>query len=748
MGVSLSGRQRRAQAADLYASAAPVDEGQALPFEDVVGGMTARIHLMAEFRKAGPGLRVTMTPRGGGFMPGRDRFSGTVLRRRERPAALIIRWDDAADGGPPPGVIARERAEQKSWWDGPGEPAMCERTSVRVWSKHRRHISVVLPDCYQLDEEYKVDREWWEGHGMATVTKMPEPNDEDSDDDEGGECDEGDAAEEDAQGLKVGDEVLMRNKGQLEWKDGVVTEVVGDRPKVRYFGKNGANFAGMFWDEVETKGALLKQMTGASCLEPLNTMQQQSREDRRTQRSMQYYLRDRQGLATFCAECDVAMVKGAYIIQLWKEGRGLPRRQDIPPEGLVQGRKLQQALAPSARGPERALAHPIVVSYCWQARDAADPHGDLVATLAKEGGWGSRALNSPPAAGGSGAARRVVEGDLLFIDYASLPQAESEAHRASPAFDDRTPEQRGRFAKAVECMAVLYASSFTNVAKVEGLRHHSGDAYRDRAWTVLETLCAAMKDGAAARTYTITPQPPEAGRYSPRPAPVFEPDVRAPPSPETFRRQLQFLRTTDDADRELIARVYTNLYRVKAPEMTGLFLGGLPPTQLGALVDTLAGFGRLTALHLHGSPGLLTNPRDRDDDGAASRLAGALGGLRCIRFVNLSKCGLHDEAIAPFIALVMGREMHILAAGNPAVSADKVAEVADKKRKGLMKGSVTWKMQPGDIEAAEERRRKAEEGKKKKKKRWDSLAHIPDVDLTTAIELYQASGGRLPIDDD
>ena len=145
---------------------------------------------------------------------------------------------------------------------------------------------------------------------------------------------------------------------------------------------------------------------------------------------------------------DVTLIDAAWLANLADNGGSLPRWQELPAEAKVTLAEMEQWHF----GPEGVWLPVLVMSYPWLDRDHPDRAGELlrrVAFVLKA--FASSCDSSPGSKVG------------VFWDYGSLPQRSRSCPEGG---DDRTPEERARFKRALDNMGLWYSHPKTFVLLV------------------------------------------------------------------------------------------------------------------------------------------------------------------------------------------------------------------------------------------------------------------------------------------
>lgn len=205
---------------------------------------------------------------------------------------------------------------------------------------------------------------------------------------------------------------------------------------------------------------------------------------------------DGSAVAEVFASCNIALVKVGHLRALARQGKRLPRCQDLllkeqnGPQGLqtsvvVRGEELKRQLR---------SVEVYVVSHAWLAIEHPDPLGSRLEELVEELDY-LRAKNS----------------DLAFIDYCSLPQIDKtnvEYRRAARRGEVlganhaamRSPEQEKDLQAAIAQMDVIYGSGIVKVVVLPSIHNvdemdksiftRNERRYRRRGWCCLEFAVA------------------------------------------------------------------------------------------------------------------------------------------------------------------------------------------------------------------------------------------------------------------
>lgn len=320
----------------------------------------------------------------------------------------------------------------------------------------------------------------------------------------------------------------------------------------------------------------------------------------------------------------------------------LPRRQEVPPEYLVRGHELND-YKDRDRGIFK-IQHILVVSYCWQGTQEADPNGDVIRLLVEHGMFGERLRGEIFYWDLQERMQTVVSGTTaVFIDYASLYQAPGGwITKGDAQDDDRTQEQVEMFREALRFMMVLYLHDETIVARLEPLQHHCGDSYHDRGWTVCEHRCAEFKNDSSGTCVA-----------APKALPRHRRDVtgtvqyvqrRAPMAPSDFDAHLTRLHFSCAADHALVSQLYQNAVALKTSTLTELSLRDLPMGELQVLCRFLPLCHRLHTLDLRCWNGVLP------DAVSAGELGVAICSVPSLTVLDLASCGLRDSALQELAA--------------------------------------------------------------------------------------------------
>ena len=132
---------------------------------------------------------------------------------------------------------------------------------------------------------------------------------------------------------------------------------------------------------------------------------------------------DEEGFQIFCGESNITWLRATYVRELAARGGPCPRRQDLPPDGIIVGR------LPRGRK--------ISVSHGWDSAYHISPTGEKLRLLARA--LDELGVNDPE--------------DGVFLDYTSLPQRGndnmpslySELNSIDGPLRDRTPEESQQF---------------------------------------------------------------------------------------------------------------------------------------------------------------------------------------------------------------------------------------------------------------------------------------------------------------
>lgn len=230
---------------------------------------------------------------------------------------------------------------------------------------------------------------------------------------------------------------------------------------------------------------------------------------------------DKDALKAVLDEGDVVLVRGSWLVELYKKRGLLPSRQELPPEAVCSA--------------QHTLKAPIVaISHCWLTPDHPDPHGVQLRVLANLieawNRWHQRSPESDPA---------------IFIDWCSLYQ------------EPRSAEQHVAFERGMRNVSLWYAHRETQVwllTKVpEGVR-----PYTERGWPTMERAVSQL----------LTPVDKvldmgffERGKDWPQAIQNCRAVLRPPRVPDGFAADLQAKVFTKGMDQSLVEKQYRQTFQ-------------------------------------------------------------------------------------------------------------------------------------------------------------------------------------------
>ena len=78
----------------------------------------------------------------------------------------------------------------------------------------------------------------------------------------------------------------------------------------------------------------------------------------------------------------VRLLKATKIVELWKQGKVLARRQELPDDFFLTAEQVEELFKGAGSNPDKVLPI-IVISFCWLSAAHCDPDGLHLATIAK-----------------------------------------------------------------------------------------------------------------------------------------------------------------------------------------------------------------------------------------------------------------------------------------------------------------------------------------------------------------------------
>ena len=245
---------------------------------------------------------------------------------------------------------------------------------------------------------------------------------------------------------------------------------------------------------------------------------------------------------------DVQLISKAWLMGLGREGKPLPRRQDLPKEALVTAADVKAWMA-AVPGYIRAKVLPIIaISYCWLDPEHPDAEGKQVRMVAEQLEKHFEDFQG----------ERYFPDYGVFWDWASIYQ-----EHGGPG---RTPEQYESFKRALTTtMDLWYAHSGTVVFFVTALPEGTTGVrpYKDRGWTTFERCCAELMKPN--NPYVEYEADDGDGEYLWNMCldMGFNGDAdegrKMPVAPDTFAVELGKKTFTNNADKDTVAGLYNRL---------------------------------------------------------------------------------------------------------------------------------------------------------------------------------------------
>ena len=133
----------------------------------------------------------------------------------------------------------------------------------------------------------------------------------------------------------------------------------------------------------------------------------------------------------------VRLLKGTKIVELWKQGKVLARRQELPDDFFLTAEQVEELFYGAGQNGDGVLPI-IVISFCWLSAAHCDPDGLHLATIAKP-----LEREMPKYAEGDGWFKGFKE-MAVFWDWASLSQKDPKLWQPCCVIDEelQTEEER------------------------------------------------------------------------------------------------------------------------------------------------------------------------------------------------------------------------------------------------------------------------------------------------------------------
>ena len=335
------------------------------------------------------------------------------------------------------------------------------------------------------------------------------------------------------------------------------------------------------------------------------------------------------------ADGRVVLLSLNWIVDYAVVGKPLPRRQDLPPEAIIDCEALTEIHARADPEVRESVLPIVAVSYCWHTPEHPDPNGEqlrhIAAVLKRE--FHHQYKDRFDDMG-------------IFMDWVSLYQS-----KGGPP---RTVEQEDVFRKALQSMDLWYAHQgiVTLLVTTPPLTMSLERSYSERGWTSFERCCAELCkpqvpfvlppdttwecDGEDLWNLIIdsshSAEDVARGRQLPR-------------TPQMFRELLQAKHFTNGADREQVILLYERMASVMLSGVRTLSFNHIPWRALDDAQQVASVLGlspRLTRLELdcaHRSAAML------------ERVLGSTQ-LSSLATLSLEECHLDSAAAAAIAASI------------------------------------------------------------------------------------------------
>ena len=134
----------------------------------------------------------------------------------------------------------------------------------------------------------------------------------------------------------------------------------------------------------------------------------------------------------------VRLLKATKIVELWKQGKVLARRQELPDDFFLTAEQVEELFKGAGRNRDGVLPI-IVISFCWLSAAHCDPDGLHLATIAK-----ALEREMPKYAKDLGGFFKGFKEMAVFWDWASLSQKDPKLWRPCSLKDEelQTEEER------------------------------------------------------------------------------------------------------------------------------------------------------------------------------------------------------------------------------------------------------------------------------------------------------------------
>ena len=250
------------------------------------------------------------------------------------------------------------------------------------------------------------------------------------------------------------------------------------------------------------------------------------------------------------------LVDAGWLADLADRGGILPRNQEVPAEAKV-------SLAEMEAWGDNWTVGVLIISYPWLTRDHPDPHGEQLRKIA----FVLKAFADK--------ARKYEKCRVgVFWDYTSLPQPNING------IDDRSPELKARFKRALQGINAWYGHQKTTVLLVTtplptGHKYTNVQPYNGRGWCFAEKLMSAIvkDDGALIDMSKLK------GDESTVSSLVDNGKSNRPPpmAPDAFHEMLKSgvgdgsIKFTNDHDVDVVAGIYKRAFLDEMSAATSLY---------------------------------------------------------------------------------------------------------------------------------------------------------------------------------
>ncbi len=360
----------------------------------------------------------------------------------------------------------------------------------------------------------------------------------------------------------------------------------------------------------------------------------------------------------------VRPLRGRYVVDLWRRGGRLSRRQDLPPEAFWSAAELrelrEEILSDKYTGSSlKGLvfgSHLVALSYRWLSKAHPDPDGIVLAIVAEvaEIYLKSPLLRKVPATDSGPPAR---EADFaIFWDFCVLPQG-----------PERTPEETALFREGLGAANIWYGHQHTltwiNTELPDGFAEAMASAglapsYETSGWCFVESAMSSVLSGNSSRIDLAKRMSIKQMGHLGNTDPFLHLRAkcrtgRSPPLLPAavcrlLREEKQF---TSGADEAKVAHMYEEFFEAVAPHKEELWLSGLDwdAADAEALVEALPRFERCRKIILSRNP---------IGDAGCKALAALLrdGHLRSLQYLELNECMIGDEGVTALAEAIAGHQ--------------------------------------------------------------------------------------------